>query len=296
MKRGNKVGWIIVGVLVTIGVCCIITGAILGVDREKLNDNLRLGPIQIGSLDIDLDGVEKAAEDIADADFSSGSAEVSVGDEYSFADDVQTHSFSKINSLEAEVKYGTLKIQKTDKDLIIVHAQNIDAGDFSVKESGGELNIIDKSIKKSPGESAMIIIEIPENHRFNEADIHVSAGKMEIDDLKADELQAEVKAGEMDVTGTLTANSADLNVGAGQIKVQELDAKSISLECDAGQIKAILAGAQEDYSFEGECGAGAIHFGTETYSMFDHDDEGNHHGGSRSVEAECGIGSIKLDF
>lgn len=295
MKKGSKIGWIIASIFVTIGICCVIIGIILEGDIKKIKDSFKQEVTRLESVDSDYDDLGDVIEDALPPEFSSSSAEVVVGDEYQFEDDVQTHTFEKCNSLEVEVRYGTLKIQKTDKDLIVVHAQEIAENDFSVRNSGGILSIIDKSVRKEPGKSPVIIIEVPENYRFSETELDLDAGKIEIDYLQADELQAEVGAGTMDVSGKLTANNADLSVGAGQIKVNELDAKMIELGCDAGRIIAKLTGVQKDYAFEGECGAGKIQFGTETYTMFDHDDK-QHHSGSRSVEADCGIGSIELNF
>ncbi|MDD3277539.1 MAG: DUF4097 family beta strand repeat-containing protein [Lachnospiraceae bacterium] len=292
MKVWKRVMWILCGVLVVFGVCALITGAVLGIDQNKLHEQINFGPFRVGSTSIGIGPFHVGTGD--DEETTELEETGDVADISDSAQDEETYSYSDIRELQIDIRYGTLKIQSTNGKSITVHAQKTDEKTFSAEQSGDKLIIADRSVKKAPGEAPVILIDVPVNYQFDKAELLVKAGTMKLDSLYVDELDAEVQAGVMSVSQKITADQADISVGAGSITLALLDAKEIDFSCDAGKITATLAGKASDYSFDGECGAGTIKFGEESYGMFDHDME--HNGGSRSVDADCGIGTIKIDF
>ena len=127
---------------------------------------------------------------------------------------------------------------------------------------------------------------------------------------------AEMSAGLLELHG-LWADEVSLSVGAGQITAQFFETEHLDTECGAGSIEllgAVLTGdaeidcklgsivlimanqaAESDYDYELSCGAGEVIVGNKSYSGLFREVEIDN-GSSRLIKADCGLGSIAIQF
>ena len=127
---------------------------------------------------------------------------------------------------------------------------------------------------------------------------------------------AEMSAGLLELHG-LWAEEVSLSVGAGQITAQFLETEHLDTECGAGSIEllgTVLAGdaeidcklgsivltlansvEQSNYDYELSCGAGEVNVGNKSYSGLFREAEIDN-GSSRLIKADCGLGSIVIQF
>ena len=113
------------------------------------------------------------------------------------------------------------------------------------------------------------------------------------------------------------AEEVSLSVGAGQITAQFLETEHLDTECGAGSIEllgTVLAGdaeidcklgsivltlansvEQSNYDYELSCGAGEVTVGNKSYSGLFREAESDN-GSGRLIKADCGLGSIVIQF
>lgn len=159
-----------------------------------------------------------------------------------------------------------------------------------------------------------VTLYVPQGHSFAEADIEIGAGEFVCGSLTADHASLEAGAGSIKVQGPLRAGELDLSVDAGEMalsgmETQYLDAEvkagdltaqgsvtgNASLECNAGEIELRLEESQRDFNYQLSASAGSIHLGEESYSGFVREKRIDN-GAQRLLEAECGMGSISIQF
>lgn len=152
-------------------------------------------------------------------------------------------------------------------------------------------------------------VSVDDLQGVRELSVEVGMGNVDIGALACTELEVETGTGNLyagSITATeaklctamgdiyvlaLTATEADLEA-VGGITVEQLDAKEIEVECGMGDVLLTLAGAQEDYAFEGECGMGQLSYGGQILTG---KVELNKKA-ARKIELECGMGSADVVF
>ena len=105
---------------------------------------------------------------------------------------------------------------------------------------------------------------------------------------------AEMSAGLLELHG-LWAEEVSLSVGAGQIST--VLAGDAEIDCKLGSIVLTLANSveQSNYDYELSCGAGEVTVGNKSYSGLFREAEIDN-GSSRLIKADCGLGSIVIQF
>lgn len=182
-----------------------------------------------------------------------------------------------VEELDIEIAFADFEV-KTGEELKI-EGQIYE--DFKIKVENKTLKIEDVNKKWifNSNDVAKVTLYVPEELKFNKAEIEIGAGTTNIEKLNSKDL--------------------DLNLGAGAVKIQNCDAEKADIECGAGKVEIensslknlILNTGVGEFSYNGyilgnsqiECGIGKLTLDLE--------------GGEEiySVEAEHGIGEIKIN-
>ena len=158
-----------------------------------------------------------------------------------------------------------------------------------------------------------ITLYLPEGYGFQEAEIDMGAGEMELEWLKAEEASLEVGAGRISLK-SVEARELSAEVGAGQIELKnmsvgELDVEvgmgefvaegtvrgNADVECSMGNVEMKLDGRQEDYNYKLEGAMGNIQLGKESVGGFAQDRTIDN-GADKTMEIGCSMGNITIRF
>ena len=204
----------------------------------------------------------------------------------------KVYEIALAEELEIDLKYDELILKEYDGDTIKVEVTNDSAGKVSVKSDDHELKITSTGRKNDRS----IQVSYPKGSTFKNLDIEVDAGTVGVSGtIYADEFSVTVGAGEFTGNGDITARECDIEVGAGEISLSKLDAYNISGECGMGSMKLGLKGKETDYDYRLECGIGEISIGNSEYSGLGTEKSINN-GTDRILELECGMGEITVTF
>jgi hypothetical protein len=174
-------------------------------------------------------------------------------------------------SMDIDAGGCTLRIAASDTDALYIEASGIEK--YQCYTENDTLFI--KGSSSDTGTKSQIILYIPEEFVFATADIELGAGKVEIENIKADELK--------------------LECGAGLINAEYAQADNISLKCSAGSIDVRLFGVKEDYNYILENAIGMVDIDGESYNGVAQSEEILNDAG-KNVSVNCSLGKIKIEF
>lgn len=158
-----------------------------------------------------------------------------------------------------------------------------------------------------------VTIEIPQGMSFDEIDVELGAGTMEISDIRANEFDAGIGAGELTIknvetmelsaeigAGELTAENvstkdADFTVNMGECIYRGTIQGNLDAECDMGNMEFYLTGAEEEHNYDIECSAGNIDIGGLSVAGLATEREINN-GAVSTFDISCNMGSIIVCF
>lgn len=281
MKKFVKVMLIIAAVFMALGIGFSISGAAMGSSSENA-EVFRTVREQ----------VKKAGNSeawsrfvyILDEDWEEESQE---------AGEPRIFRMENIDEVEVELKYEDLIFEEYDGKELLVEVENDPAGSVRVKQERHELKITSNRKKHD----RRVKISYPAGTEFRKLEIGVDAGIVEIKgDLKAYEVDVEIGAGEVSNSGTITARECEIQAGAGRMELGGLLAEKLSGECGMGEMKLSLQGKELDYDYKLECGVGNISIAGEDYSGLGKEKKIQNAGAGRTLELECGMGSVTVEF
>lgn len=154
------------------------------------------------------------------------------------------------------------------------------------------LAISDK--RKSDQSQIILTIYLP-GKALEELDVEMGAGALYADQLQVREFGLEVGAGECIIDSLTVSESAELHVDAGRIQVDRFDGCYLDGECGAGELDLTLSGVYEDYNYEVEVAMGEISLGENSYGGLANE-QSIRNGADKNVELECAMGSISVGF
>lgn len=205
----------------------------------------------------------------------------------------KVYTFDAVREIEIDLHYDELVMQAYDGDAIKVEIENDENDNVRVRSSSGKLKI--ESRKKLKNRT--VVLSYPKNAEFAKVEISIDAGTGSLlDDLKADELDISVGAGDFTSSGHIISTKTELEAGVGSLEISGLTAREISGECGIGELRLGLSGKQSDYNYELECGIGEINFDGERYSGLANEKKITNSSASCKLELECGMGEINVDF
>lgn len=298
MKRHTRVLLILAGVSAAAGIGLSVAGAVMGAGfqetgvSEFLSETLQRGGIVTS---LSSWNFESSLSGLTYRDYRQ--VEKEGGKALKDGNDVKVYQASAAENMELEVElsYETFHMEPYDGDEIRVEVSEDSDEYVSVRQKKQELAVY-SSGKNNNAAADGVILYYPENLTFESADISIGAGSaVLIGELKAQELDIEVGAGSLTDTGQIQAQECSVSVGAGEASLQYLDAAEIDVECGLGDFEMTLAGVETDYNFDLECAMGDMTVGSEKFSGLAMDKEIDN-GAGRSVDLECGLGSVTVDF
>lgn len=211
-----------------------------------------------------------------------------------------------VTDLELDVKAAELSVVTGEKLKVESNLKNL-----RVDVKNGKLVVEDKTHNWLGGSGgAKLILSVPEEIVFEEAEISTGAGTVEIDRLQSEQLAMKLGAGEVTLENIDVKSKTKIDGGAGEITIQnsslcnlDFDIGVGEVKCEAaipgeseihtgvGETKLTLKGAKEDYRISVDKGLGSIKIDGQSVS------DGQKYGsGKNEVEIDVGVGAVRVDF
>lgn len=138
------------------------------------------------------------------------------------------------------------------------------------------------------------IIEIPADYRFNEAEMSVEAGELEITSITADNLDFSSQAAVL-YAADFKAGRLSADAEAAGIKASGEVTSVLEVDAEAAAVELILSGSKEDFSVTLENSLGTISFGGDTFTGVSTQKSYNSNS-AKKADLDCSVGTIKIDF
>lgn len=220
---------------------------------------------------------------------------------------------SDIRELDFEIGACSFTTQPSPDDNFYLEASY--AGKFQGYVKDGTLYIRSTaSVNKwNDLKGCRIILYVPEDAYFEEAEIEVGAGLLEFDRLQAKEVSLEVGAGQIRLN-ELKSAQLQVSVGFGQIELEkmevgELDAEvgmgelvaagavngDADVECAMGNVTLTLDGKQKDFNYELSKAMGNVTLGGYSSSGFASENYVDNNS-AKTIAIECSMGNVTVRF
>ncbi len=177
------------------------------------------------------------------------------------------------------------------------HVNVENAGGYQGYVKSGNLCIrgISKTTVGIEAQSCVIQLFVPSNFLFEEMELFLGAGQISANaDLSADNMQIELGAGEI-ILDSLTANELEAEVGMGSLEITGDIIETADVECAMGNILLSLVGEETDFNYRLDVAAGDVSIGDRSFGgMAEERDIDNN--ASKDIGVECAMGSICIDF
>ena len=216
----------------------------------------------------------------------------------------ETYDFVK--ELDIDINASAIKIELGSD--FSVNAENV-SKDFISKLTNGKLKIKEESHWGFWNNiTGKITITIPKNHNLEKISLESGAGKIEIQDLIANNIKISQGAGLLKIENSSFQN-VKLEGGAGKIAIKSSILEDLKLDSGVGKVSIdgeilglskiesgigeieIKLGSEKDYSIYAEKGIGSIQVGGRNIS-----DKTTTGSGKNKLNIEGGIGAIHIDF
>lgn len=138
--------------------------------------------------------------------------------------------FDNINELDIDTKSITIKIQNSDEFRV-----ETDCDCISVKNEHGKLEIeenkyiVDKMRK-------IVYLYIPNNTIFNDVDIDIKSGLIEIDNLNTKEFEIDNMSGSIKINNLDVSNNFDIDNASGTIDIENSNINNIDADIKSGVV------------------------------------------------------------
>lgn len=221
-----------------------------------------------------------------------------------------------IRKLELTLGAGSFVVKEKDEDdgMIDIYVQGKGGCDYLLK---GDTFYVEgfkgfKTIGSDLSENVITMV-IPAGVQFEEIDVEVGAGVMEIGGLHTRKMGANIGAGELLINGMETGDfsaevgvgrieafgmaSGDVSfmVGMGEGLYEGAVSGNIDLECDMGNLELSLKEREEDFNYEIESSVGNVRIGGSEFSGLATERKVDH-GAYRECKVECSVGNIDIKF
>ncbi len=223
-----------------------------------------------------------------------------------------------VRALHLTLGAGKFIIREKDTEggNIDIRIQGTGACDYYVSGGDGILYVEGfKNINnfKGIGNKNIITMDIPQGLSFEDVEIEVGAGIMEIHRLSAGGLETVVGAGEV-LLADITAEEFLAEIGVGLMQTENAHVRDANIqvnmgsceftgsisgdleaECGMGNLGLTLEGRQEDHNYELECSAGNIELDGNSISSFALE-RNIDNGADSTYGLVCDMGNITVDF
>ena len=174
-----------------------------------------------------------------------------------------------------DVEFGAGKLEIYYGDVEEIHIDYEHVVGFESKMKDGTLRI-EGALGVSDNSDASLTIIIPKGMEFENIDLEIGASEAIIRDLKAENL--------------------NVAVGVGAATLHNLNVKELDAETGVGELNIELVGTEADYSYDLDCGIGAVTIGENSYGGFGASQSVKNPDAKCHMDIECGIGEVKVTF
>ena len=223
------------------------------------------------------------------------------------AGEIQTHSVSgEIENLKIEVSAAALEIVSGSSFSVESNHKYL-----TVKEDNGSLNISEEKIFGGvSSDGVTVLLTVPEEFVFEDAQISTGAGKVSIDTLCANTLELDLGAGSADIGCLNVSSAARISGGTGKLAIQSGQIHDLSMDLGVGKLELTgkltgnctmdygigdaelnLLGKKEDYKIEIDKGVGSA-----TLDGMAMADDSVYGGGENRIDIDGGVGSVRINF
>lgn len=249
---------------------------------NKLNIGVHLNLIPELGFDADIPILESNSQQTIDAagitklDIELGSCELQIlpsEDQYFYAHMDGT---------------GTCQVY-SDAETLCVKASSAISGSAG---PSGDTNGIHLNLNGSTG---AVTLYVPKDYFFEQVKITVGAGEINGSSaFRAAELKIELAAGEINLSN-VEAGNLDAEVGAGVLAFAGNILQSVNAECGMGELSLQLTGTKTDYNYDVEVAAGEVTIDNESFGGIAGERKINNNA-SKNVAVECAMGNIDISF
>ena len=220
---------------------------------------------------------------------------------------------SDIRELDFEVGACSFTTEPSPDDCFYLEAEY--AGKLQSYVEDGTLYIRSTAAVKKWNElnGCRIILYVPEDAYFDDAEIEVGAGQLEFDRLHAKDISLEVGAGQISLSN-LQTESLEVSVGLGRLELKDmtvgtLDAEigmgefaaegalngDADVECSMGNVSLKLEGSQRDFNYELSKAIGNVTLGSSSSSGFASEKYVDN-GANKTIDVDCAMGNVSIRF
>jgi len=314
VKRGWKIFWIVIAVIVAIGMVFCAIALCMGVSFYNLRKDY-FGSRLIRLID-DWDGDSyNDWDDEFDDDW-----EEDLDDDWDDSDEQHHHSgettalsendFKNITELKMSIGRCKVIITPAAQDYIHIDTSKLYYQEYDmelkVEQEGNKLRI--ESLKEGKvwdvigaikhhetnGLAGTLTVYIPQDLTLALADLSFGGCDVKIRSLTAD--KATIRSGAADCEleqvnfGTLNAE-----VGAGDLDLTGTITGDITAKCGAGDLDFKLVGKESDYNYALKCGAGDLEINDHEYGGLAKVKNIDNNS-SKTIYIVCGAGDVNLEF
>ena len=193
--------------------------------------------------------------------------------------DVNTYDFSKETVSEIVIDMNAADINIEYGNEFSVDASFPDKYAPTVDMNNGKLEIKQRqNIKNWSGSNDFLLnITVPNNTTLDTLKIDVSAGDVDIKDIKANKLIIDANAGDIDVND-ITSEKITIDANAGDINVMGSTAKNIEVNVNAGDVD--ITGTYD--KIDCDCDLGDIDISAPDTDIDD-------------IDVDCALGSVNVN-
>lgn len=257
MKTFTKVMLILSGVFASVGVVCIIIACSMGLSWGTFKNMVHDGKFRIDF------------GSGLDINFFGNGIHIGTGEEESGQLDIS----EKIEKLDVEFGAGVLDIRYGDVEQIHIDYEYVISFESSVKN--GTLRL-EGAIGAGDNSDGALVIVIPRDMEFDKVELEIGACEATIQDLVADEVK--------------------VSVGVGEATIKNLSTQKLDAEAGVGKLTVELVGKQSEYSYNVDCGIGAVTIGDNSYGGLGASTSIKADDAIGQIDVDCGIGEVKVIF
>lgn len=217
------------------------------------------------------------------------------------------YTAEKITRLDVNVKATAVKIQQVaEGEPVRVETNN---EYITTWVEGSTLNVVEKSHGIFGwGGTGDLVIYVREGVRFDDVEIVVGAGKMNIEKLTARELKLDLGAGKTTIDELVVTEKAEIEGGAGMMKISDGELRNLDLEIGAGKAEVrakvtgsgkvdtgvgktdlTLLGREGDYKIAIDKGIGSVTL--DGVALSDGQTVGS---GATRIDVKSGVGAVEI--
>lgn len=315
MKKFVKVSLILSGIFMALGIVLCLISTIVG--GKKLVYMISQSDDLDEKVEVAVNQVLGLLNEVTDGEwFPAFDGEFHILDEQGnlpLEDASYVVPLADVKNLEIAIGAGEVTIE--EKELadgnIEIEVSGIGTWEYHIEDDTLCLNAFEEVITTlNAGE---ISIKIPKGSYFEEAEVKVGAGVLELTDMNVKELEAHIGAGEV-VMRRIQAEEFAAEVNAGNLRAKEISSVNAELsvdlgeciyegsisgnleaDCDMGNLDIVLTGSEAEHNYVIECDAGNIDIGDRSVSGVSAEKVIDN-GAASNFEIKCGLGNITVDF